>query len=289
MSWHPDGQRLAAANRSNRLRIYPLAAGQAGEPAVLKGANPLAGFNDVAFSGDGARLATGSTMTLGQIWDPAAGQPLLTVHHIFTRQNTTVHVWTEVHGVAFSPDGTRLVTASSDHTARIWDAASGARLAELSHDGAILTVACGPDGDLIATGGYDKAARIWQAASGQSVHLLRHGGLVQKVAFSPDGATVATASADKTARIWDVGTGEQQAEFRHDGGVRSVAFSPDGRWLATGSADQNARICDLRTGQRPLELRHNSAVNAVAFSPDGSRLAAAGGNTVVIWNVADLS
>ena len=75
---------------------------------------------------------------------------------------------------AFSPDGSRIVTASGDKTARIWDAASAKEIAVLrGHDGAVYSAAFSPDGSRIVTASGDKTARIWDAASAKEIAVLR--------------------------------------------------------------------------------------------------------------------
>jgi WD40 repeat protein len=110
-----------------------------------------------------------------------------------------------VYSAAFSPDGARIVTASYDKTARIWDAATGKEITVLrGHEGYVWSAAFSPDGARIVTASQDKTARIWDAATGKEITVLRgHEGYVWSAAFSPDAARIVTASEDKTARIWD--------------------------------------------------------------------------------------
>ena len=150
-----------------------------------------------------------------------------------------------VKSAAFSPDGARIVTASSDGTARVWDAASGEMLRELKgHGDAVKSAAFSPDGARIVTASEDRTARVWDAASGEMLRELKgHGGAVTSAAFSPDGTRIVTASADKTARVWDAASGEMLRELKgHGGVVSSAAFSPDGARIVTASG-QEPRGC----------------------------------------------
>ncbi len=112
----------------------------------------------------------------------------------------------EVLHAAWSPDGSRVVTASEDKTARIWDAKSGEVVAVLTgHEEQVRYAAWSPDGDRVVTASHDKTARIWDAKSGELVAVLTgHKGLVWHAAWSPDGSRVVTASQDKTARIFRI-------------------------------------------------------------------------------------
>ncbi len=122
-----------------------------------------------------------------------------------------------VNGVAFSPDGTQIATASTDKTARVWDIATGNELARVSHEGAVSAVAFSPDGTQIATASADKTARVWDIATGNELARVNHDRSVYGVAFRPDGTQIATASADKTARVWDIASGRQLARVNHHG------------------------------------------------------------------------
>ena len=109
-----------------------------------------------------------------------------------------------MRSAAFSPDGSRIDTASEDKTARIWDAASTKEIAVLGHDNYVTSAAFSPDRSRIVTASEDRTARIWDAASANEIAVLRgHEDRVTSAAFSPDGSRIVTASEDKTARIWD--------------------------------------------------------------------------------------
>jgi WD40 repeat protein len=171
-----------------------------------------------------------------------------------------------VRSAAYSPDGTHIVTASYDKTARIWDARTGAQLAVLSgHDGEVESAAYSPDGTRIVTASNDKTARIWDARTGAQLAVLSgHDGVVESAAYSPDGTRIVTSSFDRTARIWDARTGAQLAVLSgHDGEVASAAYSPDGARIVTSSLDKTARVWDAahgRTARRALRPWRRSQV-----------------------------
>ena len=196
-----------------------------------------------------------------------------------------------IAGVAFSPDGRLLATASSDGTARVWDPATGEYLRTLTgHASRVLGVAFSPDGRLLAAASDDATARVWDPATGDCLRTLTgHTGAVYGVAFSPDGRLLATASDDGTARVWDPATGDCLRTLTgHTDSPIGVAFSPDGRLLATASHDRTARVWDPATGDCLRTLTgHTRTVYGVAFSPDGRLLATASvDKTARVWDPA---
>jgi|GEM_PF-2286844 len=195
----------------------------------------------------------------------------------------------EVETVAFSPDGKRIVTGSSDNTARIWNAESGRELQLLrGHRDEVNSAAFSPDGRRIVTGSSDNTARIWDAESGRELQLLRgHRDEVNSTAFSPDGRRIVTGSEDNTARIWDAESGRELRTLQgHRDDVNSVAFSPDGRRIVTGSSDRTVRIWDAESGRELQTLQgHTDSVDSALFSPDGRRIVTGSeDNTARIWN-----
>jgi len=184
-----------------------------------------------------------------------------------------------VEFAAYSPDGTRIVTAGTDNTARIWDARTGAQLAVLSgHLNYVRTAVYSPDGSQILTAAMDKSLRVWDAHTGAALSTFSgRGAMPISAVFSPDGTRLLIASLDSTARVWDARTGEELLVLRgHGDGLQFAAYSPDGTRIVTASRDKTARIWEAGSGA-PLAVLsgHGGIVVAANFSPDGSQVVTA--------------
>ncbi|MBI2929545.1 MAG: serine/threonine protein kinase, partial [Verrucomicrobia bacterium] len=203
----------------------------------------------------------------------------------------------QVVDVAFSPDGERVLTASLDATARLWDSSRGTALLKLAgHRGAVTAASWSPDGRRIVTAGADGTARIWDAASGtQLLKLKGHSRGLTSARFSPDGQRIVTGSLDRTARVWRADTGDKVLSLTCDDAVYSVAFSSDGQRIVTGSADEKATVWDAATGEKSLVIQPPSArIPARAgdpttfyagFAPDGNSIVTASQNQLVnLWD-----
>jgi WD40 repeat protein len=200
---------------------------------------------------------------------------LLTALRLCPKLNDVFFEDVAINDVAFSPDGTKLVTAGmSNCNANVWQIDSRQRVLTLvGHSQDINTAIYSPDGKLILTASADTTARLWDADTGKELGAKRmmHPWSLKGARFNPKGNLVITAGANGTARIWDwtlmeareIPTGTTVA-------LRDAAFSPDGRLVITASEDSTARIWDLETLE-PVgaPLRHESWVNRSDFSPDG--------------------
>ena len=229
-----------------------------------------------AFSPDGKLLAVASGTT-ARLIDIASGHT----------QITLVHPGFVIRGVAFSPDGRRVATGSTDGTAIVCEAATGNRCFKIRTNRSsaqLQDLGFSLDGRLLVTASEDTTARVWDAASGRRLHTLPHNGVVYDLAISPDGRLLATASFDRAARVWETATGRHVLTLWHDREVYGVAFSPDGRQLATASRDKRAHLWELTSGRPAHAIPHRDAVLGVAFSPAGLLATACADRTARVWD-----
>ena len=194
-----------------------------------------------------------------------------------------------VHTCAVSPDGRRIVSASGDHTLKLWDAQTGAELATLAgHLKSVWACAVSPDGRRVVSTSEDHTLRLWDAQTGTATATLAgHTEWVRACAFSPDGRRIVSASHDHTLRLWDGQTGAALATLAgHKDEVLACAFCPDGSRIVSASEDHTLKLWDAQTGAELATLAgHKYRVWACAFSPDGSRIVSASHDyTLKLWD-----
>ncbi|MGH8930201.1 MAG: hypothetical protein ACRDZO_06080 [Egibacteraceae bacterium] len=200
-----------------------------------------------------------------------------------------------IQDLDITPDGSAIVTASRDNTARVWDVGTGQPLAELTgHEDRVNTAAFSPDGSRVVTASEDATARVWDARTGRRLAVLDdHGDAVRTASFSPDGTAVVTASSDGIARLWNAHTGDQVASLGavdasrpQTDPVLDARFSPDGTHVVTADQAGRVRVWDTRTGQQRAQLdkHRESPVTKAVFSPDGQRVVTAGKDShAYVW------
>jgi WD40 repeat protein len=202
-----------------------------------------------------------------------------------------------IFGIAFSPDGLALATASEDGMVRLWDVGTGQESSSLNHESVVESVAFSPDGRTLGSASRDGQARLWNVVTGQQRTFFQHRTqYVRGAVFSPDGRTLATKSDEYSSsvhpvRLWDAEKdaekGTELAVLEHPAPVTTIAFSPDGRIIATSSMDGMARLWDSATRRASFLLRHANAVSQVVFSPDGRNVATASlDGTARVWDTA---
>ena len=186
-----------------------------------------------------------------------------------------------VLALALSPDGTKMVTASQDTTAKLWDTATGELIETFTgHSGIVYDVAFSPDATQVLTGSMDKTARLWSVATGQTLRTYaEHTKGINAVAFSPDGKLLATGSSDNSTRIWDITqTSSLHTLTGHTQAVNAVTFSPTGATVLTKSSDDTIKTWNTATGFRTKSFPFNSlGYGSLGFFPGSTQLLAAAG------------
>lgn len=282
VAFSPDGDRIAVATTWG-LYVYAINAGQV-QPDALLAIDPETVINTLAYSPDGALIATGDTDRQVILWDAVTGEQkqVLQDHENWIRS------------VAFSPDGMYLVSGSSDAAVRLWPIRDGVAVDTVELVGFEVTVwavTFSPDSQTLAVGLNDNRIQLIEVANPDNRRTLQgHSGRVFALTFSADGSRLASASADGTARLWDVMTGETLTTFEgHVGWLRGVAFAPDGESLVTASYDSTARLWNVADGATTTTLfGHLGLVVHVAFSPVGDLIATASADgSVRLWQGGD--
>lgn len=195
-----------------------------------------------------------------------------------------------INDIAYSPNGTRLVTGGDDGRVILWDGVNGnpVRVME-GHGGLPVTnVAFLPDGNFAVSGSWDLSLILWNLDTGEAVgKFVGHRGVVSTVAISPDGTLALSGSTDGII-LWDIATQSELRRFITDEGVDSIAISPDGLVALSGSQTGMLTWWNLETGDRIQANReHTSAVLSVTVAPDGlTALSTSRDGSIVYWNMA---
>ena len=235
----------------------------------------------VAFSPDGAMVASGSANGTVKLWN------------VSTRENiATLEGHTgSVVSLDFSTNGTLLASGARDNTVKLWNVATGAHVATLEgHTDGVFSLAFFPDGKLASKAWADGGTvKLWNVTTKSEISTFdtdANG----TVAFSPDGAILAAPSRyGDVVKLWDVATGTQIATLKHmrEYGYAGLAYSTDGTILAV-AANGLIEIWDVPT--RELMATVSGGPGGVAsplFSPNGTKLIGKGDKKVKFWDVSE--
>jgi WD40 repeat protein len=272
LAFLPDGKLALAGGRPGQegnVAVYDLNA----KGKVQNGITYLDGVNDksvlvrqlldtddmvycLAVSADGKKLAAGNSADRTvNVWDLSAGYAAVKLV-----QSIENHAdW--VLGVAFSPDGKRLLTCGRDKTAKVWDLTTKESVLTFpGHQNTVWGVVAKPDGKLAYSVGEDGQLRTWNASGeGKQVRAASAGGPTYKIVLHAKPPLLATCGSDKTVRVWNADSGAAMKTLSgHTDYVYAVAISPDGTLIASGGYGGEVKVWKVANGKNVLSF--NAAV-----------------------------
>ncbi|HZP11543.1 MAG TPA: TIR domain-containing protein [Nevskiaceae bacterium] len=279
----PDSAHMLTAGFDGFVREWSLDAVQAVPLRVHSHAVDQARYNAINWAGfdsTGEIVSVGSDSAV-RVW-----------HQDGLVREQRGHV-DAIVAASFSADGRRLITGSSDRTARVWDVASGNSIAVLAgaHNNRVERVALSADGSLAATIDFvDPVAHVWDVQSGKLLASLKgHAGGLRYVQFAGSSAHVVTASGDRTAKVWDARSGQLLFSLEgHSAPVWAAVASPDGQRIVTVSADHSARLWNAADGKliQTITADDGGELESVTFTRDSNRVAIGADNgMVLIWDL----
>lgn len=191
----------------------------------------------------------------------------------------------------YSRDGSKIISASSDKTVRVWDTRTGNCIHVLTgHNGRVNTANFSYNGKYAVSASNDKTICVWNIKREKIINQFRgHADRVNSAVFSPDtdNKLIISASFDSTVRVWNTKTGKPIGDvLKHPEPVYYATCSPDSKYIVSACKDGIIRVWDINSHKCLRELRgHSGLIDYVDFSPNGKQLVSSSNDkTIRIWD-----
>ena len=259
VKYSPNGRYIASGGVDHALILWDALTGE----LIRKNTEHTDYVRDVAFSPSSKQLASAGWDGQALVFDTFSGQRLAALKipkaadaagpvAAYDRTKTIQGRTNNMTSVAFNPAGTELMTASGDHSIRIWSTDTWQQKQVLNgHTDEVWDARYSPNGQFAVSGAWDNTAHVWDLRTQRTTRVLTaHVSDVWATSFSPDGQLIATGGGDRKVKIWDAVTGLLVADLSgdlHTAEVENLVFAPNGRSLASVSRDGSLKLWQVPT------------------------------------------
>jgi WD40 repeat protein len=323
ITFSSTNQILATASVDRTVKIWDITTGK-----CLKTLQGRADFvHSVTFSSDNRTIISGSQHSI-KFWDVESGQCISTLFKSndwlssiivssdektiacanIGNANNVIRIWQvndlskrhqipntiltghddNIWAIAFNPDGSKIVSGSSDRTVKIWDSQTGQCLKTLyGHNRPVLSVTFSPNGKTIASCGGHSIIKLWNIETGECFQTIREKASYT-IKFNSNGLILASGHTSGIVKLWGTNNGQCiQTLGKFGKPIVSIAFSHDGQFIAYGSYDGTVTVWDINNKKSIAILQEKfSSPWSLAFSKNSTLLAVAKDSEVVqLWDI----